>query len=178
MASRQSKRRSRAQKRRRHSMRGGRREEEKKDDAAVAPVEDAEKKAEGGLFGMFSGDAKKDEGATTEGAPTDPAPTEGPTDPAPTEGAPAPPAEGAEEKKEEGGMFSGIMGKKDPAPTDTKKKGKKRRHGKYYTPKQLKEACKRMSSKKRHHKNRPFPMEKRGPAMMSNPYAFGERPMM
>lgn len=177
MASRHSKRRSRAQKRRRHSMRGGRREEEKKDDAAVAPVEDAEKKADapaGGLFGMFSGDAKKDEGAAVtsevEGAP---APT------APTEGATAPPAEGAEEKKEEGGMFSGIMGKKDaPAPTETKKKGKKRRHGKYYTPKQLKEACKRMSSKKRHHKNRPFPMEKRGPAMMSNPYAFGERPMM
>jgi hypothetical protein len=175
MASRQSKRRSRAQKRRRHSMRGGRREEEKKDDAAVAPVEDAEKKAEGGLFGMFSGDAKKDEGAP----PKDEEVPAAPTDPAPTATDPAPPAEGAEEKKEEGGMFSGIMGKKDaPAPTETKKKGKKRRHGKYYTPKQLKEACKRMSSKKRHHKNRPFPMEKRGPAMMSNPYAFGERPMM
>jgi hypothetical protein len=153
-------------------MRGGRREEEKPVVVEEEKKEDAP--AEGGLFGMFSGDAKKDEGAV-EGAPTDPAPTEGPTDPAPTEGAPA---EGAEEKKEEGGMFSGIMGKKDPAPTDTKKKGKKRRHGKYYTPKQLKEACKRMSSKKRHHKNRPFPMEKRGPAMMSNPYAFGERPMM
>jgi len=160
-------------------MRGGRREEEKKD-ADVAPVEDAEKKedapttnatAEGGLFGMFSGDAKKDD--AVEGAP---APAE---EVAPV--APAPPAEGAEEKKEEGGMFSGIMGKKDALPSDTKKKGKKRRHGKYYTPKQLKEACKRLSSKKRHHKNRPFPMEKRGPTMMdqtSNPYAFGERPMM
>lgn len=172
MASRQSKRRSRAQKRRRQSMRGGRREEEKpvvveEEKKEEAPTTNAT--AEGGLFGMFSGDAKKDDAAPpAEGA--------APTDPAPTEGAPA---EGAEEKKEEGGMFSGIMGKKDaPAPTETKKKGKKRRHGKYYTPKQLKEACKRLSSKKRHHKNRPFPMEKRGPAMMSNPYAFGERPMM
>lgn len=157
-------------------MRGGRREEEKPVVVEEEKKEDAP--AEGGLFGMFSGDAKKDEGAP----PKDEEVPAAPTDPAPTADAtatdPAPPAEGAEEKKEEGGMFSGIMGKKDPAPTDTKKKGKKRRHGKYYTPKQLKEACKRMSSKKRHHKNRPFPMEKRGPAMMSNPYAFGERPMM
>jgi len=149
-------------------MRGGRREEEKPEEKKE------EAPAEGGLFGMFSGDAKKDDAAPTadavEGAPA-------PTDAAPPADA-APAAEGEEEKKEEGGMFSGIMGKKDAAPTDTKKKGKKRRHGKYYTPKQLKEACKRLSSKKRHHKNRPFPMEKRGPMMMSNPYAFGERPMM
>jgi hypothetical protein len=165
MANRQSKRRSRAQKRRRHSMRGGRREETK-------PVVEEEKKeeapTEGGLFGLFSGDAKKDDATAEEtaapieetAAPVEgaAAPIEETAAPAPTEGADAVPTEGA-----------------------TKKKGKKRRHGKYYTPKQLKEACKRLSSKKRQHKNRPFPRERRGPMMMdqtSNPYAFGERPMM
>jgi hypothetical protein len=139
-------------------MRGGRREEEKKDE--VAPVEDAEKKedapAEGGLFGMFSGDAKKDDAAPTEGAAEETA---------------APAAEGA--PAEEVAALPSVVSTEEPA----KKKGKKRRHGKYYTPKQLKVACKRLSSKKRQHKNRPFPMETRGPMMMSNPYAFGERPM-
>jgi hypothetical protein len=144
-------------------MRGGRREETK-------PVVEEEKKeeapTEGGLFGLFSGDAKKDDATAEEtaapieetAAPVEgAAPAEETAAPAPTEGADAVPTEGA-----------------------TKKKGKKRRHGKYYTPKQLKEACKRLSSKKRHHKNRPFPRERRGPMMMeqtSNPYAFGERPM-
>ena len=107
-----------------------------------------------------------------------------------------------EEKKEEEGFLGGLFGKNDDAPAEegegaapaeevpqepapappteepAKKKGKKRRHGKYYTPKQLKDACKRLSSKKRQHKNRPFPRERRGTMIMSNPYAFGERPMM
>ena len=160
MASRQSKRRSRAQKKRRHSMKGGRREEEK-------PVVEEEKKEEegflGGLFGK-NDDAPAEEGegaAPAEEVPQEPAalPSEGegaaPTEEVPQEPAPAPPTE-------------------EPA----KKKGKKRRHGKYYTPKQLKDACKRLSSKKRQHKNRPFPRERRGTMIMSNPYAFGERPMM
>lgn len=169
MASRQSKRRSRAQKRRRQSMRGGRREEEKPVvvEEEKAPATDAtatDATAAGGLFGMFSGDAKKD--ALPSEVPADAvegAPTEEVAPAAPTEGADALPSEVPTEV---------------PAEEPAKKKGKKRRHGKYYTPKQLKVACKRLSSKKRHHKNRPFPMERRGPAMMSNPYAFGERPMM
>ena len=161
MASRQSKRRSRAQKKRRHSMKGGRREEEK-------PVVEEEKKEEegflGGLFGKNDDAALPSEGegaAPAEEVPQEPAalPSEGegaaPNEEVPQEPAPAPPTE-------------------EPA----KKKGKKRRHGKYYTPKQLKDACKRLSSKKRQHKNRPFPRERRGTMIMSNPYAFGERPMM
>ena len=164
MPKRQSRRQSRAQKRHRRSMKGGRREEEKKEETGI-------------LGGLFGGDDKKEE--VPKDAPA-PATTDAPA-PATTD-APAD-APAAEEKKEEGGMFSGLMGDKPAAAAeegDKKPKGKKKRHGKYYTPKQLKMACKRLSSKKRNRRNKgKFANYAPTPMMMRNsPYSFGERPQM
>jgi hypothetical protein len=175
MPKRQSRRKSRAQKRQRQTraQKGGRRED--------VPAE--EKKEETGILGgLFGGDDKKED---VPAAPADaPAPAEDAAAPAPAEDAADAPKE-EEEKKEEGGMFSGLMGTKpDAAPAaaegEKKPKGKKKRHGKYYTPKQLKMACRKMSSKKRNRKNKgkfanfaPTPMP-----MGNSPYSFGERPVM
>jgi hypothetical protein len=155
-------------------MRGGRRED-------VPPVE--EKKDEGILGGLFGSDDKKEDAApTTDAAPAADAPADAPaTDAAPAADAAPADAPKEEEKKEEGGMFSGLMGNKPDAAAagEKKPKGKKKRHGKYYTPKQLKMACKRLSSKKRNRKNKgkfanfaPTPMP-----MGNSPYSFGERRM-
>lgn len=171
MPKRQSRRRSRAQKGRRQnrSQKGGRRED--------VPAAEEKKEDTGILGGLFGSDDKKEEVPATT-APADA--------PAPAEDAAAPASGEAEEKKEEGGMFSGLMGTKPdaaPAPAEAgekKPKGKKKRHGKYYTPKQLKMACRKMSSKKRNRKNKgkfanfaPTPMP-----MGNSPYSFGERPIM
>lgn len=179
MPKRQSRRKSRAQKGRRQnrSQKGGRGEE---------PVKEEEKKDEGILGGLFGSDDKK------EDAPADAAPLPSEVAPAADAPADAPAADAApadapaaEEKKEEGGMFSGLMGNKPdaaaPAEAGEKKpKGKKKRHGKYYTPKQLKMACRKMSSKKRNRKNKgKFANYAPTPMMMRNsPYSFGERPQM
>lgn len=167
MPKRQSRRQSRAQKGRRQnrSQKGGRGEE---------PVKEEEKKEDTGILGgLFGSDDKKED--ATDAAPAD----------APAADAPAADAPAAEEKKEEGDMISGLMGNKPdaaPAPAEGEKKpkGKKKRHGKYYTPKQLKMACKRLSSKKRNRKNKgKFANYAPTPMMMRNsPYSFGERPVM
>ena len=173
MPKRQSRRKSRAQKGRRQnrSQKGGRGEE---------PVKEEEKKDEGILGGLFGSDDKKEE------VPSDAAPL--PSEVAPAADAAPADAPAAEEKKEEGGMFSGLMGTKTdaaapaPAPAEGEKKpkGKKKRHGKYYTPKQLKMACRKLSSKKRNRKNKgKFANYAPTPMMMRNsPYSFGERPVM
>lgn len=165
MPKRQSRRQSRAQKRRRHSQKGGRRED-------APPAEEKKEEGAGFLGGLFgSKDDEKKEDAPKEVLPAD---------------TPAPKEE-EEEKKEEGSMFSGLMGNKPDAASgeagDKKPKGKKTRHGKYYTPKQLKMACKRLSSKKRNRRNKgkfanymPTPMPMNA-ANQNSPYSFGERRM-
>jgi hypothetical protein len=169
MPKRQSRRQSRAQKRRRHSQKGGRGEEPVKDEGFL-----------GGLFGSKDEEKKED---APKVVPAADAPAALPAD------TPAPKEEvKEEEKKEEGGMFSGLMGNKpDAAPAEAgekKPKGKKKRHGKYYTNKQLKVACKRFSSKKRNRRNKgkfanymPTPMTMNA-ANQNSPYSFGERPVM
>ena len=168
MPKRQSRRQSRAQKRRRHSQKGGRRED-------APPAEEKKEEGAGFLGGLFGGDDKKED--VPAEVPSD-APAALPADtPAPKE----------EEKKEEGSMFSGLMGNKPDAASgeagEKKPKGKKKRHGKYYTPKQLKMACKRLSSKKRNRRNKgkfanymPTPMPMNA-ANQNSPYSFGERRM-
>lgn len=161
MPKRHSRRQSRAQKRHRRSMKGGRRED--------VPVKEEDKKEETGfLGGLFGSDEKKED--VPKEVPSDAAPpSEAPSDAAPpTEvtDAPATPAPAA------------------PAEGEKKPKGKKKRHGKYYTPKQLKMACRKMSSKKRNRKNKgkftnfvPTPMPMNA-ANQNSPYSFGERPVM
>lgn len=179
MPKRQSRRKSRAQKGRRQnrSQKGGRGEE---------PVKEEEKKDEGILGGLFGSDDKKEDAPAADAAPlpSEVAPADAPTDAPAADAAPAD-APKEEEKKEEGGMFSGLMGTKTdaaPAPAEGEKKpkGKKKRHGKYYTPKQLKMACRKLSSKKRNKRNKgKFANYAPTPMMMRNsPYSFGERPVM
>ena len=162
MPSRQSRKRSRAQQhRRRQSMKGGRR-----GDDAKPKEEDT-----GLLGGLFGSDEKKVEPDATTPVPDATTPVSDATTPAPAE----------EKPKEEGGMFSGLMGKKEetPAPTEKKgKKGKRGKKGKYYTNKQLKNACarlahnKRLRSKKRQRKYVPPPPSQGNVAFRQNPYEF------
>lgn len=170
MPSRQSRKRSRAQQRRRkQSMKGGRRGDEEK------PKETEEEKDTGILGGIFGSDDKKGPDAPTETPATD-APTETPTTDAPAEEKP---------KEEEGGMFSGLMGKKEeetPAAEKKGKKGKRGKKGKYYTTKQLKKACarlahnKRVRSKKRQRTYVAPPFQGNGAFEQNqNPYEFGPR---
>lgn len=173
MPSRQSRKRSRAQQRRRkQSMKGGRRGDEEKPKEEENPNEEKkeeeneEKKEEekdtGILGGIFGSDKKEPD-----------APTETPTTDAPAEDKP----------KDEGGMFSGLMGKKEeetPAAEKKGKKGKRGKKGKYYTTKQLKKACarlahnKRVRSKKRQRTYVAPPFQGNG-AFEQNPYEFGPR---
>jgi hypothetical protein len=155
MPKRQTRRQSRAQKRRRHSQKGGRRED-------VPPAEEKKEEDTGFLGGLFGGDEKKEDAA--------PAPSEVADAPAPSDAAPAP------------SEVADAPATPAPAEGEKKPKGKKKRHGKYYTPKQLKMACRKMSSKKRNRKNKgkfanymptPMPMNV---ANQNSPYSFGERP--
>lgn len=144
-----SRRHSRAQKRHRKSFKGGRREETKE-----------EKKEEGGMLsGLFGSDEKK----TEEPAPAEtvaPVETAAPT-----------------EEKEEGGLLSGIMGKEVAAPpSGTGKKGKKRRHGKYYTAKQLADACKKRAHSRRSKRFRRNPRNQKMDAYVPTPMPYNVNP--
>jgi len=176
MPSRQSRKRSRAQQhRRRQSMKGGRR-----GDDAKPKEEDT-----GLLGGLFGSDEKKVEPDATTPVPDATTPVPDATTPVPDATTPVSdattPAPAEEKPKEEGGMFSGLMGKKEetPAPTEKKgKKGKRGKKGKYYTNKQLKNACarlahnKRLRSKKRQRKYVPPPPSQGNVAFRQNPYEF------
>ena len=143
-----SRRHSRAQKRHRKSFKGGRREETKE-----------ETKEEGGMLsGLFGSDEKKEE---------EPAPAE---TVAPTETA-AP-----TEEKEEGGLLSGIMGKEVAPSSGTGKKGKKRRHGKYYTAKQLGDACKKRAHSRRSKRFRRNPRNQKMDAYVPTPMPYNVNP--
>lgn len=143
-----SRRHSRAQKRHRKSFKGGRREETKE-----------ETKEEGGMLsGLFGSDEKKEE---------EPAPAE---TVAPTETA-AP-----TEEKEEGGLLSGIMGKEVAPSSGTGKKGKKRRHGKYYTAKQLADACKKRAHSRRSKRFRRNPRNQKMDAYVPTPMPYNVNP--
>lgn len=109
------------------------------------------KEESGMLSGLFGSDEKKAE---------EPAPAE---TVAPTE------------EKEEGGLLSGIMGKEVAAP-GTGKKGKKRRHGKYYTAKQLADACKRRAHSRRSKKFRRNPRNQKMDAYVPTPMPYNVNP--
>jgi hypothetical protein len=170
MPSRQSRKRSRAQQhRRRQSMKGGRR------------GDDAKPKEEntGILGGLFGSDDKPDPAATPVSDATTPVPNAAETPATVSTDAPAE----EKPKEEEGGMFSGLMGKKEEEPPAAEKKGKKGKRGKkgkYYTNKQLKKACarlahnKRLRSKKRQ-RMYVAPPSQGNVAFGQNPYEFGPR---
>ena len=85
--------------------------------------------------------------------------------------APAPPDTTTPTPAEEPGLLSGIMGKKEEKPAANKKKTK--RHGKYYTNKQIDAVCAKKAKARRSRK-----MIKRGRRQFNNfeqrgnPYVF------
>ena len=168
MPSRQSRKRSRAQQRRRkQSMKGGRRGDEKLNEEENPKEEEKEEKKEeekdtGILGGLFGSDDKKAPDVPTQTTAT---------------------AE-TNDKEEEGGMFSGLMGKKDETLAVEKKgkKGKRGKKGKYYTTKQLKKACARLAHNKRLRSKKKQRMYVAPPfqgnvafEQNQNPYEFGPR---
>jgi len=147
-------------------MKGGRRADEEK-------KEEEKKEDTGILGGLFGTDEKKEEPAADVPATDAPAAAEVPKE--------EPAEEPKEEPKEEGGMFSGIMGSKEEPAAATEKKGKKgkKRRGKYYTSKQLKNACARLAHNKRARSKK---IRKYSPVSQAyiapagqNPYEFGTR---
>ena len=106
-----------------------------------------EPKEDEGLFGLFG---------SSETAPAAPAPPDTPDTTTPAE---------------EPGLLSGIMGKKEEKPAANKKKTK--RHGKYYTNKQIDAVCAKKAKARRSRK-----MIKRGRRQFNNfeqrgnPYVF------
>lgn len=148
MPKRNSRRQSRAQKRQRRSLKGGRKGEEPKEIEEPKAVEEPEKpkEDEGLLSGLFGS-------SETPAAPVSEEPV---TTPA---------------AAEEPGLLSGIMGKKEEEPVSNKKKTK--RHGKYYTNKQIDAVCAKKAKARRSRK-----MIKRGRRQFNNfeqprnPYLF------
>ena len=159
MPKRNSRRQSRAQKRHRRSLKGGRKEEEPK-------------KEEGMLSGLFGSAEEKPADVSEK-------PSEEPVDVSekPAE-EPADVSEKPSEKPaEEPGLFSGIMGKKEEEPAAVSEKPavnkKNKRHGKYYTNKQIDAVCAKKAKARRSRK-----MIKRGRRQFNNfeqprnPYVF------